>query len=247
VTRSRFASVLALVFVAVLVVSAPARLVQYLLPSQQVQLQAYSGTLWSGRAGGAVVAVAGGWLQLGELRWQLSPWSLLLLSPRVQLQAQWGDQRLDTDLQISPGGELHLRNSSISFAAGLVKQWVPIQLGGAFQLQVKEMHLQDSRAYSGEGNLVWQRAFWTGNSSSQRLGDYVLQFKLDETGAASGEVSTLTGPVQVEGGLELVGRQYSVDLQLFSEQALGSELTNALLLMAAPQDGGYHIKFSSEF
>jgi len=116
-----------------------------------------------------------------------------------------------------------------------------------FQLQVSELHLQGSRVYSGQGSLVWQRAFWTGNNSSQRLGDYRLEFKIDEAGSAGGEVSTLAGPVQVEGGLELVGRRYSVDLQLRSEQALGPELTNALLLMAAPGEGGYHIKFSSEF
>ena len=43
------------------------------------------------------------------------------------------------------------------------------------------------------------------------------------------------------------GRKYSVDVQLTSEKAFDSELASALQLMAAPVDGGYHLKFSSEF
>ncbi len=235
------------VFLTILLVTAPARLLNIFLPSDQVRLQAYNGTLWQGSAGSASLAVAGGWLQLGALEWKLSPWSLLLLSPRIQFESRWGRQRVVADVQISPTGNLQLRDSSLSFSAALVKQWLPVALAGTLELLLVEMEIGDGMPVAGQGRLVWRDALWIGNRGRQALGDYVLEFNVEGERQVRGTVTTLSGPVQVEGSFEVQGRSYSVDTTLRAEQGFDPELASALQLLAAPVDGGYQLTFSSEF
>jgi hypothetical protein len=231
----------------ILLMTAPARLAGYWLPEQQLSLQGFSGSLWQGQADRAAVAVSGGWLQLGEIEWHLSPWSLLWLSPQVELKAQWGQQLIDASISVSPTGRIELEQTSVTFSANLVQQWLPVQLGGSINLLVPNMELEQGLPVSGEGRLVWQRASWTGNSGSQLLGDYVVEFKVEADQQFSGAISTLAGPVQAAGTASLQGRSYTVDVQLKSEQGFNKEISNALQLMAAPVENGYHVKFSSEF
>ena len=235
------------VLLMILLISAPARLLDVFLPADQVSLQAYNGTLWQGSAGSASLAVAGGWLQLGALEWRLSPWSLLLLSPRIQFESRWGGQMAVTDVQISPSGNLQFRDSSLSFSAALVKQWLPVALDGTLELLLVEMQVSDGMPLAGQGRLVWRDALWIGNRGRQALGDYVLAFTVEGEQQVRGTVTTLSGPVKVEGSFEMQGRSYSVDATLRAEQGFDAELASALQLLAAPVDGGYQLTFSSEF
>jgi hypothetical protein len=231
----------------ILVVIAPARLAAWVLPAQFVQFQGYSGSLWRGSTATAMVALEGGWMQLGQLRWKLSPLSLLILSPRLKLDSEWGQQRIAADLSVSPGGSLRVRESSATFSAGLIQQFLPVQLSGSLELLLQSLEIEESWPAEGSGRLVWRRAIWRGNRGSQVLGDYVLEFEVPEPRQMRGEITTLSGPISAEGSFLVNGREYSVDVRLTSEQSIDSELASALELMAAPVDGGYHLKFSSEF
>jgi general secretion pathway protein N len=235
------------VFLMILLVTAPARLLNVFLPVDQVRLQGYNGTLWQGSATSASLAVAGGWLQLGELEWKLSPWSLLLLSPRIQFESRWGRQMVVADVRISPTGNLQLRDTSLSFSAALVKQWMPVTLAGTLELLLVEMELGEAMPVAGQGRLVWRDALWIGNRSRQALGDYVLEFTVETGQQVRGTVTTLSGPVQVEGSFAVQGRNYSVDATMTAEEGFDPELGSALELLAAPVDGGYQLTFSSEF
>ena len=246
-SRSVLAAACGGLLLLILLITAPARLVGYWLPDQQLSVQGFSGSLWRGQASRAAVAVPGGWLQLGEIEWRLSPWSLLWLSPHVELKARWGRQLIDASIIVSPAGTIELEQTSVTFSAGLIQQWLPVQLGGVINLLVPNMELAQGRPISGEGRLVWQHASWTGNSGSQLLGDYVIEFKVQADRQFSGVISTLAGPVQATGTVSLQGRNYTVDVQLESEQGFNREIANALQLMAAPIENGYQLKFSSEF
>ena len=243
----RLAAAFSGIFLVVLLVTAPARLLDVFLPADQLSLQGYSGTLWQGRVSSASLAVAGGRLQLGELEWKLSPLSLLLLSPRIQFESRWGRQMVEADVRISAGGNLQLRDTSVSFSAALVKQWLPVALAGTVELLLVDMEVREAMPVAGQGRLVWRDALWIGNRSRQALGDYVLEFTVEAGQQVRGTVTTLAGPVQVEGSFEVQGRSYSVDATLSAEQGFDPELGSALQLLAAPVDGGYQLTFSSEF
>jgi len=246
-TSWRLAIALAGLLTLVLIVSAPARLLGYFLPADSLSVHGYSGTLWRGSVADLAVRLPDGWLQLGPTRWTLSPWSLLILSPRIKLDSEWGPQVIEADIALSPSGALRLRDSSATFSASLVQQWLPVQLRGSLRLALAELHLSDERLLQGRGSLVWQGAFWRGVRGSQRLGDYVLEFEVPAEQQLRGTISTLSGPIRVEGGFEAAGRQYSVDVLMTSAEGFDSELASAMQLMAAPVEGGFHLKFNSEF
>ena len=58
-------------------------------------------------------------------------------------------------------------------------------------------------------------------------------------GGLEGTVLTLSGPVEAEGGLELLGRDYSVDILVGSQGSLDSQVERALSLIATPEERRY--------
>ena len=234
-------------FIVVLVATAPARLLGFILPGQSVALQGYRGSLWHGTAASAAIAMTDGWLQLGQVEWRLAPFSLLLLSPRLELESRWGLQRIEANVSVSPGGTVHFRDSEASFSAALIRQWLPVQLRGSLSLVLADLRLHEGSLAAGRGRLVWQQAYWTGDRGSQALGDYVLEFEVSGEQQVNGTVTTLKGPIRAEGEFRVQGRRYTVDTLLTSEQGFDSELASALQLLAAPVEGGFRVKFSSEF
>lgn len=238
---------LALLFLLVLLVSAPAHLLGRLLPEDSVRISGISGTVWSGEASNAAVLTDGGWLQLGRTSWELSPLYLLLLSPAGDVESRWGQQRFQAKLRLSPSGKLRVRDLEASFSAALIKRWIPVILRGELNLLVDRMEFSEGMPVSGAGRLVWRQAFWRGNRGSQPLGDYVLEFNISAPGQGEARITTLSGPIEIDGGLTVDGRRYAVDASLTSEQQIDRELAEALELMAAPVDGGFRLKFNSEF
>lgn len=238
---------LVLLFLVVLAATAPAHLMARLLPADSVRLSGFSGTIWEGEASSAIVQIDSNWVQLGQVQWSLSQLYLLMLSPTADVESRWGQQRLSANVRLSPSGDVLLRGLESRFSAGLVKNWLPMDLRGDVALQTNEFRISDGKAQSGRGRLVWQEASWRGSRGLRPLGDYVLQFEVTGPQQLEGRVSTLAGPVQVEGGLSASGRSYAVDASLSSDQAFDPELASALALMAAPVDGGFQLKFESEF
>jgi general secretion pathway protein N len=232
-----------------LAASAPAGALGLMLPAEQVVLQGFSGSIWSGSVDSAAVALADGYFQLGSVQWDLSPWSLLMLSPRADVEARWGRQTLLADVSYSPGGKLRLRDTSVNVPARLIRQWLPVQLQGSLNLLTGDLSLRDLRPEAGSGRLVWKDARWIGVNSSQDLGDYVLEFEVHGEQQLAGKLSTLSGPLQATGevALDLVQQQYSVNAELLSETAISSELGQALELVAEPIESGYRVELSGKF
>ncbi|MEM0954135.1 MAG: type II secretion system protein N [Pseudomonadota bacterium] len=237
---------LATLFLATLVLSAPAYLVGYVLDERQIRLGGFSGTIWEGRASSAAIAVDDGWVQLGQLDWSLSQLYLLMLSPTADINAAWGQQRLRGNIQISPTGKLRLRGLDTTFSAALVKRLLPVSLRGRISLRARELVLEDGWPSSGAGEIVWQQAFWLGSRGAQPLGDYVLKFSIPGPRRAIGQLRTLSGDVRVEGEFALNGREYSLDTRIRNRGKMDQELANALALMAIPTADGYKLKFTAE-
>lgn len=238
---------LALLLLFVLVMTAPARLLGYLAPESQLRLSGFSGTIWDGAASNAAIATPQGWVQLGRTRWSLSPLYLLALMPTVDIQSEWGQQRIEANVRVYPSGDVLLRDVRSSFSASLVKHFVPISLRGTLSLEAPLLKFTDRALAEGGGRLIWRQAFWRGVRGSQPLGDYQLDFSIPAPATGNARVKTLAGPIRIEGGLDVEGRSYAVDASLTSDEVIDSELSAALLLMAAPVDGGYRLKFNSEF
>ena len=245
-SRTVVGLVLGLVLLLLLVASAPARLLTSLLPEQQLILQGVSGTVWRGKASRALVAVQGGWMQLGATEWSLSPLSLLLFSPAVALESHWGRQTLVAELRLQSSDALELSNVDVLLDAGLSRQFLPVGLAGDVNLQFDEILIQDQLPVSASGRLVWQGAGWISPQGRRPLGSYAVDVTTADDGMLLGEVITLAGDLQAQGSLRLQQRQYGIDVTLDGPGLRDPQLTQALQLVAVPQGEGFRVRLDGE-
>jgi len=246
VSRIALAAGLVLLFCLSLALSAPARLLGALLPPDRVLLQGLEGTVWRGSASRALVRAPTGYLHLGTVQWSLHPLSLLLLAPSVDLQSSWGAQSMTGELVWRGSGDLDLRRFEASVSADLLRQFAPVSLAGTLSLQLEELLLRDGLPARGAGRLVWQNGAWPTAQGVVPLGTYALDFRKAPGEALTGQVITLSGPVEASGAVELRERAYLLDILLSGQGLQDPQLQQALGLIAQPVGQGYRIKLEGE-
>ena len=96
------------------------------------------------------------------------------------------------------------------------------------------------------GRLVWQNAGWLSPQGRLPLGSYALELTQPENATLSGEIISLTGPVQAEGMIEIDGRSYRVDALLAAEGSLDPLLQQALSLVAVPEGDAFRVRLGGE-
>lgn len=242
----RVLALLALLLICLLV-SVPARLLGLVLPSDQLILQGFQGTLWDGRVSRCLVQTPAGYLHLGAVSWQLEPLSLLMLAPRLALESRWGSQSLATTAVLRGQGDVDFSGLQAALPADLVRQFVPVNLAGTFSLQFDQLQLRAGLPTAGKGRLVWQGGGWNSPTGPVPLGSYAMDIDQAPEGALQGQVITLAGVVTAQGGAELEGRTYRVDITVQSDAGLDERLQQALSLVASPVDRGFRIKLEGEF
>ena len=236
------AAIAAVFFIVLLVILAPARLLGFMLPSEQVALSGYSGTVWRGAASRALVATPGGWLHLGRVQWRLLPWSLLLFSPRLAIDAAWGSQLARGDVIVRGGDAVGLRDFELSIDAALLQQLAPVALDGTLRVDIERLEMAGGEPRETLGRAVWQGAAWQAPRGRKLLGDYALDILQPEAEPLVGNVLTLAGPVTASGTLTLDGKRYVIDLDIGSEGAMDPGLQQALSLVAQPVSTGYKLQ-----
>ena len=245
-SRAFGVSALVLLLLVCLLATAPARLLGLALPSGQVVVQGFSGTLWQGKAGRCLVKTPAGYLHLGAVKWRLDPLSLLLLAPRVTLESSWGNQTLATELVLRGSRDVDLYVLDANVPADLLRQFVPVNLAGMFSAQMEQFKVRDGVPVEGVGRLVWQGGAWNAPDGPVSLGSYALDFRQEAGAALAGEVVTLAGVVKAEGSVRLDQRSYDIDVAISGDGGLDQRLRQALSLVARPTDTGFRIKLDGE-
>jgi len=247
--RTAWLGVLAALTVLLLLQQAPARLVAWFVPADQVLVSAWSGTLWHGAAQRVLLAVPGGYLHLGTVRWRLQLSSLLRLRPTVTVATLWPGQTASAVVTGWPRGPLQLSQLEVRAPAALLGHWLPLQLGGTLDLQQLSLVLGGGGIASAQGRVVWDNAAWQGSGGVYPLGTYVLELGPAGDGAmAAGRILTLAGPVQAEGSLALTAlRNYRVDLAIGPRSSLAEELEQALALLAQPEPEHWRVQLQGSW
>lgn len=246
-TRLLWALLLVLFLFVLLIVSAPARLFGVVVPGDQLLMGGLTGTVWRGSAASVQLKLPQGYWNLGAVQWSLHPLSLLVFAPRVSVSSEWGDQRFAGDLVLRGQRDLGVFKFDGRIAADVLRHFAPVALDGVFNLQLTELQLRGGLPHVAEGRLVWQDGAWQSPRGLVPLGTYALDFAQAKGEVLRGKVITLSGPLQVEGGVELDGRQYSVDILMGSDEVLDPQLPDMLSLIAIPEDGDYRLVVSGAF
>lgn len=188
-------------FLVCLVAMVPANQLAMRLPPGVV-MSGVGGTIWSGRANG--LAING--RLIGGIQWSCRPWRVLLLewSCHVDLSPAGGE--LSADLQGEFGNnEISGRDIAgqlpITAFEGIV---TPRGWSGLLELDVKTLRIVDRRPADATGSL-FLRSLRAPGAGGEMLGDFELTVGEGSvgTGALSGRLRDLGGPLHVRGTIEL--------------------------------------------
>ena len=245
-TRLVGAAALALLLIVTLLITAPARLLDRVVPAELVILRGLSGTVWNGSASGVLFRLPQGYFQLGAVEWSLHPLSLLTLSPHLAFTSKWGRQTVAGEVILRSQQDLDLFDLELQLAANLLGRFAPVAVDGFFTLQSEVLQLRNGLPYSGKGRLVWNNAGWNSPRGLVPLGSYALDFEQPEGGPVEGDIITLSGPLQANGSLQLQQGHYEVDVQLRSDTALDAQVRQMLSLIAQPDGEGFRLNLAGD-
>lgn len=158
-----------------------------------------SGTLWRGSGELHAGHTAGGARPIGEVRWRLSPWWLLLGAAQLDLALTGPGVRADGVLRLGRN-YLHARDLDATAPAGLASVvYGPVAFfdpRGTLRLQATRLEL------SGEGLVTDAELRWEGAggrfTGENSLGDYRLQL-MGEGPTARLDLATLQGDLELAG------------------------------------------------
>ncbi len=143
-------------FLVFLIALAPASLLNsFMSNNNAMTLQGLKGTLWTGSARNARYHG----IDLGEVNWQVSPLSLLLLRLQTQVNSKGTDSHINLTLTISPGSL-----SSDSVKARIPASWLPrllplpLKTDGDLFLRFVNLKMKSGKLTRLKGSIAWQNA-----------------------------------------------------------------------------------------
>jgi general secretion pathway protein N len=194
-------------FVVFLVATLPARVAyalvrQKLAPEAPLVLSNIQGTVWSGRAGPALL----GTQRLDSLAWDLSAAALLIGRVQADVEFRNGDSFGSANVARGFTGKIYARDIEARIDLQRMKlfaQVLPLGMQGALLLHVSEFDLDRRTITNAVGTLAWDGAVIT---VPQRTEFGNLRVTLGAEGdSVKGTLSDGGGPLQAE-GLLLIGR-----------------------------------------
>lgn len=232
-----------------LVVFAPAATLHgWLYPAQApVSLRGVSGTLPAGRVGAV--------LQQGQVRaenveWRLKPWSLLGLTPRVQLQGRALGAPFAGEVSASPTGRLGVHGLQASgdiktVLTAFQQGFLPVD--GLWRLEMDELQLKDEWPQTVDGRLTLQGLRWTLMRDPLVIGDFeaLLSTEPGPQGAPPTLLATVRSlegaALQVEGtARQFADRRQLAELRLKPAPGAPPLIANLLNGLGAPDTEGWY-------
>jgi general secretion pathway protein N len=199
--RSLFVAAGIAAFLVFIVAMVPANQLASRLP-EGVALEGVGGTVWSGRASSLAI----GGRDIGALEWFCRPWRLVFLewSCRVDLTPPGGE--VTGDVSGDFGGETVAASGVSGRLPITVLEGVATPRGwtGVLELAVDRLSLVNRRPAQASGTLV-VRGLRAPGPAGEQLGDFELAVGegVVGTGALTGRLRDLGGPLRVRGTIEL--------------------------------------------
>jgi general secretion pathway protein N len=122
-------------------------------------LTSVNGSLWRGTAGSFQIEIGKSIIPLGRLKWQLSPLSLISLSPCVEFSTSLPAQHIEGEFCSGMSGENTIKSLKVDAPIEVIQELLPIQANGAISLQVMNAKFNDlGHVKEFDGRFSWQNA-----------------------------------------------------------------------------------------
>ena len=164
-----------------------------------LQLSGVTGTVWNGKASTAVVPLEqGGGYALGEVQWQLSPWSLLAANPCADIKTNLDNQQVTGSACVSLGGGLQLENTQIAVPAKVAEILAPIvEVDGEIFMNVETLDFANNEFTKLTGSGSWNGARFYNSTSWVSLGTIGFEFTEDGVGGIKAQIFDVDSYMQV--------------------------------------------------
>jgi general secretion pathway protein N len=206
-----------------------------------LSLTGVSGSLWSGRAGSAQVAVNGHTLDLGTVQWDLDAWSLLLLKACLDVHSP----NLQGGVCHGVGGTLGVENLLVDQVPAKVFYNNPgVQIAGTGSATVQHAVLTtDGQVKDLEGRLTVERLAVNVGTGWFALGTFAADATENGTGGIALNITDVEGDfgVQVQGEYT-VGGQPTLNGLITPKETAPQPLVDAMgVFTEAMDDGSYKV------
>lgn len=220
-----------------LVSSIPASMVvPYITQSSAFKLAGVQGSAWSGSAR----QLSLGKLQWQNVNWNVHPWGLLL--GQLNFDARLGDatNNFRGELTLNSSGKLKIENAELSMPLDTLQAFsygMPIAYQGKINAYLPLVIFERNKLFVVEGRVTLSGIELTA-PQPLALGSIKVEFKTNKDGESVGQVSSVDGPVIVEGQVQLSrSAQVVVNLQLAARES-GSDIDKALMLLGKRDASG---------
>ena len=166
----------------------------------QLQMSGITGTVWSGRA--ATLHYQN--QRVSRLTWQFRPLTLFKAQPTFTITFN-GEGRTGTaNVGIRPDGTLVIEEANAQLPMAELSQQlgIPISLGGAVNVAMDKITINNNFVQSAEGKLQWRDASMTA-SILQKLGNFNVQISTEDAGIKA-LINDESGPLQLDGTARLI-------------------------------------------
>jgi len=196
--KTAFILFLVLLFLFLVVSRTPAAwaawAVQQAMPN--VWLSSVEGTLWRGTAKSAQVDLGPAPLALGEVRWSLNPFSLLVAQPCVTFSTKLPGQTLTGKLcQSVFSQQTRVSDMRLDAPISVLKPILPIDASGFVSILVNRASFRaDAYVEEIDGQMSWENARANTGQSWINLGTFGATAKENGEGGIAAEVFDVAGP-----------------------------------------------------
>ncbi len=225
-----------LIFFGVMLATFPARVAYQWFTPAEIRLSGITGSVWNGSA---VEGIAGG-AYVRNISWRFRPMSLLSGKLAFQTSSNPVSGSINTELAVSPGGNLTLSGLSGNVPLDLVHPaFQQSGIRGDITLQFETIVISNGIPVTAQGSVI-VTDFFVPDLSSSRIGDFRADFQTID-GLVVGTIEDMSGVLDVTGTINLSrDGLYSFIGQVAPTPATPSSIVNQLRFLGSANERGQH-------
>lgn len=228
-----------------LIINFPAKIaLSYISLPKNVSLTSVTGTVWSGKA--AKISLSG--IELGKIDWELHPLNLILGELSADISILNNQQYFNTQLYISPSGQLELEETRFSVDLGLFQPLtygMPVSYSGKVSGYFP-VSLFNKNNYVGINGRLSLSNITMSLPQHQSLGDFIIDFRAEKDGATSAQIKNSGGTLKVDGKLKLSKNGLLNISATLLPKIPGSPIEKTILFLGQPDSRG-HTQLNYQF
>lgn len=229
-------------YLALLITTMPANTVSSIInDNSPVKIRGVSGTIWHGKAFSVDINNS---IQLQSTEWSFTVWKLLLGQLAIDIETQYLDNRINSEIGTSFLGRYFINDLSATILAKDLAQLAEIplaQLSGLISLNITHAQWKQGELPIATGEINWKDAAVT-IADTASLGNVSILLNESEQQLLNADISNQGGDIKISGNAELVPEtDYALNITLTPTATAKNNIKQSLGLFAQKQGNGDYV------